>query len=246
MGLVSESWGACGQCLVSSPSCPMSGIPSALFLRAQHECPLSTRVPSACRASGPVSMVTRSHFPSPGCSRQLSDGRCRRCPPLMGNRQGWAPLPWGAVLLPFSPRGCAPCPMSPVCPGDTPGRLQYLTLSLRCGDEGCLGHAEAPVTAGLGGGTLVQWPGERSGAGSGNCWDHHRAKGIVPSRLIPVPRCIHGPCLDSEPGHGVGMAMLCYPLTACCSSQPLARHGSLSCSPSQCCLLPFPITCYSR
>lgn len=187
-GLVSESWGGCGQCLVSSPPCPISGIPSPLLLRAQHVCPLSTRVPSACRASGPVSMVTRSHFPSPGCSRQLSGGRCRRCPSSMGNGQGWAPPPWGAVLLPFSPRGGAPCSMSPVRPGATPGRLQYLTLSSHKGDEGCLGHAEAPVTAGLGEETLSAWLGEGCSAESGNCWEHHRTKGRVPRRLILVPR----------------------------------------------------------
>lgn len=109
-------------------------------------------------------------------------------PFVHGKRAGMAPPPWGAVLLPFSPRGGAPCSMSPVRPGATPGRLQYLTLSSHKGDEGCLGHAEAPVTAGLGEETLSAWLGEGCSAESGNCWEHHRTKGRVPSRLILVPR----------------------------------------------------------
>lgn len=180
-GVASESWGACGQCLVSSPSCPMSGTPSALLLRAQHACPFSTRVPSACRASGPVSMVTRSHFPSPGCSRQLSGGRCRRCPSPMGNRHGWAPQPWAAALLPFSPRGGAPCPC-PLCVLGLPrhGCSACLTLGSPRGDEGCLGHPETPATAELGGGIPAAWPGEGSGARSRSCWEHHGAQGLCP------------------------------------------------------------------
>lgn len=175
----------------------------------------STHVPSAWRAGGPVSMVTRSHFPSPGCSRQLSGGGCSRCPEPMGDGQRWAPLsrrghtPTLPALL-----GVSPAPVShPVCPGAVPGMAAVPDPHPPPrGGEGCRGVPRPlPRCVWVGG------PRQHGEVGDPVPVSSSRAAGSTTGpvpRIIPVPRRIPQPPVPpASRGTGLGTATPCLHLT---------------------------------
>lgn len=157
---------------VRHPQCPAPQ--GSARVSPQHTCPL-----------GMSSQWPRFHgdtepFPISG---MLSTALGWALPPLPfthGKQARMGPTALGGRAPPFQPSGRGTVPMSPVCPAAAPARLQCLTLCSPRGDEGCLGHAEAPATAGLGGGIPAAWPGEGSGARSGSYWEHHGAQGLCP------------------------------------------------------------------
>lgn len=146
--LQSECWVACGQWLVSRPSCPVSVWHSqcpapqgSACLSPQHTCPL-----------GMSSQWPRFHgdtepFPISG---MLSTALGWALPPLpfaRGEQTEMCPTARG-LCSSFSALGAGHRAPRPLHVLGLPW-LQYLTLSSRWGDVGCLGHAEVPVTAGL-------------------------------------------------------------------------------------------------
>lgn len=98
--------------------------------------------PSAWQAGGPVSMVTRSHFPSPGCSQQLPGWGLQPLPCAHGRLAGMSPLyAWGGEhALPFDAFGVLPGPTSsPLCPAAAPPPQIAVVLSLLPGWRGVRG-----------------------------------------------------------------------------------------------------------
>lgn len=210
----------------------------------------STHVPSAWRAGGPVSMVTRSHFPSPGCSRQLSGGGCSRCPEPMGDGQRWAPLSRRGHTPPFQPSwGChrPPCPTLCVL-GLSPGWPQCLTPILPPGAVRGAGvcHVPCPGVFGWGDpGSTVRW-------GTRCQYLPHVLLG-APRDLCPGSSQCHGASHSPQSHQRAGARGWARPHRASTSPPATAAPGpsaptaaSLSPSSSQGCLLPFRIIFCSR
>lgn len=177
-----------GTGLVPGARCP--ACPRAALHGAPH-----VPVPSAWQSGGPVSMVTRSHFPSPGCSQQLLGWGLQPLPCAHGRPAGMSPLyAWGGEhALPFDAFGVLPGPTSsPVSPAAAPppdSCSAWPPPKLARGARGLLSRR-------LGGSTQdAAPPGAKFlAAGLWHCRparEHHRAPRLVlePSQCAP-----HIPC----------------------------------------------------
>lgn len=170
--------------VVLAPGCPVllgARVPSAWC------------VPLAWRAGGPVSMVTRSHFPSPGCSRRLLGGGDSCCSAPMGDTRGRAPLPLGG-----------PCSSLPaIWGGHHPPRPTLAVLSCRrggCGASSSPQHGDNRRDAQCPLSRHGRDPGSAAGEGT-RCREPPWDQGLVP-RVTPVPRCAQ--CPRGKPGRRAG------------------------------------------